>query len=309
MSKDVLRKRPSLTLSILSGIIVLLVLTIIGLIFKSHNTDLGGAVQITAQKEELLSRMRINLLKSADIEKSAVMAETDELSRLLADESFKAADAVETDLAVLRRIVQDERIKREESLLREFNGCWADLRAVDKVILEFAVENTNIKASKLSFGQGSRALERFERNLEEMMRKGGVQPDQDARVFGLVSEALTAGFKIRYLQGPHIAAASDADMAGMEKEIVRLNEVVKHNLAALGELAPEASRALLREAASAYADFENVTAEVLKLSRQNTNVKSLELSLGRKRKVIAQCDEILTSLQNVVRDRSSEATR
>jgi len=52
-----------------------------------------------------------------------------------------------------------------------------------------------------------------------------------------------------------------------------------------------------------------VTAEVIRLSRENTNVKSFELSLGRKRKIAAQCDEILISLQEAVRSREFKATR
>jgi hypothetical protein len=52
-----------------------------------------------------------------------------------------------------------------------------------------------------------------------------------------------------------------------------------------------------------------VTAEVIKLSRQNSNIKSLELSLGKKRKLTAQCDEILAALQETVQRRTFKATR
>jgi hypothetical protein len=41
----------------------------------------------------------------------------------------------------------------------------------------------------------------------------------------------------------------------------------------------------------------------------NTNIRSFELSLGRKRKIAAQCDEVLTGLQEAVLDRSFKATR
>jgi hypothetical protein len=48
---------------------------------------------------------------------------------------------------------------------------------------------------------------------------------------------------------------------------------------------------------------------VLELSRQNTNIKSFELSLNRKRKITAQCDDIVTSLQDAVQSRIFKATR
>ena len=63
-------------------------------------------------------------------------------------------------------------------------------------------------------------------------------------------------------------------------------------------------------ALSAFSKFIEVHKEVVRLSRMNTNIKSLQLSLGRKRKVAAQCEEILSSLQDAVQSgRSSTATR
>jgi hypothetical protein len=51
------------------------------------------------------------------------------------------------------------------------------------------------------------------------------------------------------------------------------------------------------------------TAQVIDLSRQNTDIKSIELSLGRKRKISAQCGEILDSLEEAVKAREFKATR
>ena len=70
-----------------------------------------------------------------------------------------------------------------------------------------------------------------------------------------------------------------------------------------------ASRDALLQAKSAFAEFMDVTAKVIILSRQNSNVKSLELSLGGKRKVAAQCDEILGAFQAALQARTFRATR
>ena len=61
-------------------------------------------------------------------------------------------------------------------------------------------------------------------------------------------------------------------------------------------------------ARAAYADFQRAHAEVLALSRRNSNVRSLAISLGQKRKVMAQCQEHLNALREAVRMRF-EATR
>lgn len=301
-------RKIGLRLFFLSLAVTLAVLVVIGLKFKAGNHNLENLVARTVKKQEILSRMRINLFKSVHIEKGAVMADTDEMSRTLASESAQMADAVDKDRLELSRIIGEDNINEEKILLRDFDNCWESLRKIDQVLLDFAVENTNIKASILSFSKGSKAIESFERDLESLMSDNSPS-GQDSRVVRLASEAITAGCKVHYLQAPHIAAAFDVEMDRIEAQIAKLNELVRSSLEKLEPLVPDTQKPLLRKAASAYAEFEAVTAEVIRLSRQNTNIKSFELSLGRKRNVTSQCDEILAGLQAVVGSRKFEATR
>lgn len=58
-----------------------------------------------------------------------------------------------------------------------------------------------------------------------------------------------------------------------------------------------------RAAAPAVAAFDRylaLQATVLALSRENTNVRSLELSLGRKRAALGACQEALVALQEAI---------
>jgi hypothetical protein len=98
-------------------------------------------------------------------------------------------------------------------------------------------------------------------------------------------------------------------MDAIEKSIRENDAIVRQSLHALQPLTSSDRKPALLQAEAAYGDFEELTAKVLKLSRQNTNIKSLELSLNRKRNITAQCDEILTSLQDAVQSRSFKATR
>jgi len=308
MSNESSSHGAGLKLSLLSGVFLLLLLAFIGFKFKTADDGLESQVHRLIKKEDLLSGMRINLLKSVDIEKGAVMAVTDELSRTLAEQSRQMADAVERDRVELGRIIEQDRLTRETALYEEFNTCWSEMRSLDKMILEYAVENTNLKASSLSFNEGGKTLERFERSLADLGRNLPLTV-QGGQAQTLAWEALREGFKVYFLLPPHIAASDPAEMDRIEKEIRLHEESVKESLKELEIIVPEANRPALREAAAAYADFQAVTAEVIRLSRLNTNVKSFELSLGRKRKVAAQCEEILTGLQDAVRSRKFEATK
>lgn len=297
-----------LRLPLLTGVVVILVLTLITLHFRDTHPDLEGRLQTLLKKEELLSRMQVSLLRSVDLEKAAVMATTDELSRSLADESLRAADAVEADRAALSRLVASDALDRERGLLQEFDTCWTGLRTLQTTILDFAVENSNIKASTLSFTQGRQALDRLKQALTAIAQRSA-SSGEHAQMLRLTCEAVTAAFEIHTLQAPHIAAASDEDMDRIDREIARHEETIGSALKELERFTPEEAQPLLGEAAAAYGEFRDVTATVLRLSRQNTNIKSFELALGRKRILSAQCDEILGSFRADLRGRKLEATR
>jgi hypothetical protein len=290
-------------------VLVLFFITVaVGIKYNRVNLDIKDVMGIMNKKIDALARMRINLLKSVEAEKMAVMADTDESSRANAVESQKAADALEKDRLELGVLIQRDSTDREMKLFQEFDGCWKDFRKIDQELLDFAVKNTNIKASNLSFVKGSEAVKDFEQALNPLMPN---QPStkEDPQVDRLVSEALVAGIKIHYLHAPHIAAINDEQMDKIEKEINQNEAIITKALTRLTPLVPEKKQDSLQKAKTAYEELTRVTAQVISLSRQNTNIKSFELSLGRKRKITSQCDEILKSLEEAVRSRSFKATR
>ncbi|HOV86677.1 MAG TPA: hypothetical protein PLM79_09965 [Syntrophobacteraceae bacterium] len=300
--------RMNVQLALLSGLILLVVLVVAGLWYKDKEHDLESVFHSTLQKQEIVSRMRISLLKSAELEKAAVMADTDPLSRSLADQSLQAAEETDRQRRELNRLIEHDSLAEEVALLKEFDHCWSQSRKIDAVLLDFAVENTNLKAARLSFTTAGKTLELFQQRLTDFLGSMASN-ERECRGGKAVFAALAAGFKIQYLHAPHIAAANDEQMDAIEKEIEASREGVKSSLKELEGLASEENRELLRPAASAFAEFEAVCAEVVRLSRQNSNIRSLELSLGRKRKITSECDEILEGLQAVIRKRTPDATR
>ena len=85
----------------------------------------------TAKVIEIVSRMRINLLKSTDLKKDAVMAVTDEESQAFAKQSRESADAVERDYHELKGLIDAAKIDKEMKLLKEFSDNWNNLRLID----------------------------------------------------------------------------------------------------------------------------------------------------------------------------------
>lgn len=69
------------------------------------------------------------------------------------------------------------------------------------------------------------------------------------------------------------------------------------------------SRPQLTAATAALDRFMAVNAEIVMLSRRNSNVRSLALSLGQKRTLTARCEETLLALQEALATRGFVGTR
>ena len=49
-----------------------------------------------------------------------------------------------------------------------------------------------------------------------------------------------------------------------------------------------------------YKDFQKITVDIMTLSRNNSNIRSFALSLGQKRKMTAECQDMLNALRETV---------
>jgi hypothetical protein len=264
--------------------------------------------QTTLEKKRLLAQMRIDLLKSVEMEKNAVMALTDQESLDFANQSRTASATVEQNLHLLRALVDTAPSQGEHKLLAEFTTCWTEFGKLDQVILELAVENTNLKAAALSREKGSEAMREFERALEHLLSLfAGTQ--NESRAAGLAARALIAGLKLYNLHSAHIAEATDAEMDQIETQMQGEENTVADALAALNDLAGADRPDAVAQAKTAFAEFIAVTAAMIELSRQNSNVKSLELSFGKKRTIAAQCGTVLSALQETVHNKTYKATK
>ena len=85
--------------------------------------------------------------------------------------------------------------------------------------------------------------------------------------------------------------------------------VARGALEALATVVPPGSRPQVAAAVAALNRFMAVNAEIVVLSRRNSNVRSLALSLGQKRMLTAQCEETLRALQEALTKRAFGGTR
>jgi hypothetical protein len=269
-------------------------------------TPLETSIQRLVDANKLAADLLVEFSKAGDAANRAVMADTDETSVVFAGEAEQATQAVEKDSAALRSLLTSLQYSNELRLLDEFDKRFAEYRALDRSVLDLAVENTNLKAQRLSFGQASEAADTFRMSLDAMMPA----KQSDAwRVKAFAATAVGAVREIQALQAPHIAASDDAVMTRIEGRMTAAAGVARDQLTMLAGATAPASRTQLAAASASLDQFLDLNAQLTALSRRNTNVRSLALSLGQKRMRTAACEDSLRALQDALSKRGFSATR
>ena len=261
-------------------------------------TACGSSVAVLTQLVEarrLASELHVEFTKAAEASNRAVMADTDEASAAAADEARRSRAVVEKDVDLLRAALESLGYREDTQALEAFTARFEEYRKLDDEILPLAVENTNLKAQRLAFGPAQEAASAFSAAVEEAARSAS----GSCCVQAAAARARAALLEIQVLQAPHIAESDDAAMTKIEN---RMKDRAQAARAALIELkAPKAVDALDR--------FVALNDEIVTLSRRNSNVRSLALSLGRKRMVAAECEDDLQALKQALDKHAFTATR
>jgi len=265
-------------------------------------TEQGPAEQLAgrARRLALVGQMRAALDSSAEAEKSAVMATSDQDSRRFAAQSQSAAATLERQHQELRGLLASGP-KSETDRLEQFTLALAALQRVDKEVLDLAVLNTNLKAARLDFGPAAAALKGMDAALARVAAAHGDDASSQARrIILLASDARIRAWRIQALLPPHIAEQSPRKMDELEAAMAAEDRGVREDLESLAALREAGGKPDLEAAASFYSRFSGVKARVLELSRANTNVRSLAISLNQKRKALSACQEALSALEEAI---------
>ena len=120
----------------------------------------------------------------------------------------------------------------------------------------------------------------------------------DVATVRALGAAATAVARIQSLLFVHIPEASDAEMTTLERRIRTLGETVDAQLGTgTATLPASASKA---DATQAWADYQRMEVEVIRLSRLNTNVISFDVSTHDKHTATQACLEALAALRDSI---------
>jgi hypothetical protein len=190
-------------------------------------------------------------------------------------------------------------------MLSEFSRAFAECLRIDSSLLDLAVKNTNLKAYNLAFGPAAEALGEMDGALARMIAAYAASDSPEGkRAMLLAAGAQSGALRIQSLLPPHIAQASETRMDELESKMAEEDQTIRLNLAELATINGPSGRGDLAAASAAYDRFGGIRKEILLLSRENTNVRSLDLSLNQKRAAVLQSQEALAALERAVKAES-----
>jgi hypothetical protein len=284
------------------GTVFLLIVMLVLLRFHKEAT-LAAQIAFRTTRVELIHRIRLGLATASEAEKSAVMAITDEESQLFAGQAQAASAAVDDSRKELERLVEQSGGANQRELLSEFSRAFVECQRIDRDLLGLAVRNTNVKAASLTFGSAAEAIRVMDGALSRMIDEyAAADSPQAKRAMRLAGGAQTGALRIQALLPPHIWEESDRTMDQFEALMAKQDLEVREDLAGLRAILGPGERSDLEIADAAYARFHESKKEILALSRQNTNVRSLTISLNQKRTAVVICQEALVALEKAVRE-------
>jgi len=260
-----------------------------------------------SETQRLARNVYLHFTQGADATNLAVMADTDAASTAFARDASQKMDLVQNDTKALRPILADLMFSNELHLLDQFDQHFATYRALDRTILNLSVENTNLKAQRLSIGPAQELVERFRGALEQVA--SGAPASDSWHIRALAATALAAVREIEVLEASHIVEAEDGAMTRLEKRMSSAENTARNALTALATLVPPAASPQVLAAQSALNKFLELHVQIIALSHRNSNVRSLALSLGELRMLHAQCENYLRGLAEAVDKRGFKATR
>lgn len=295
-----LRSRTKDILWMIPSPVLLLALTLVGLRYDRSRTS-DEQLAFKASRVDLVDQMRLSLASASGAEKSAVLAVTDQDSQTFADQARRATAEVDGGRRKLATLLQTRGTQGQRDFLAQFSESFVELQRIDHDVLGLAVKNTNLKAYGLTYGPAAAALAEMEAALSRLVTKSADLPEARRGAL-LACGARTGALHLQTLLPPHIAEEDDKKMDELEAVMAREVRAVRADLAGLRALPKVGGDPDVAVAEAAFARYGDLRLRILALSRENTNVRSLSISLNEKRKALALCQAALANLRQAIQE-------
>ncbi len=265
------------------------------------NQSPSAQLVLKARRLDLLDQIRLTLTSGSEAEKNSMLAAADKDSKIFADQARTATSEVRQESKELAELLHSYGTRSEMDLFTQFSMAFTNLQRIDSDLLALAVRNTNIKAFNLAFGPATDDIKEMCSALNSLVEQK-TSSKNAGNIIMLDYEAQIAALHIQTLLAPHIYEESDKKMDDLEALMTMEDQNVQKHLNGLAMLPDLQNDPYLEKAISNYNLFTKTRKQILLLSRENTNIRSMEISLGQKRKMLVLCQDFLSALHQAIMD-------
>jgi succinate dehydrogenase flavin-adding protein (antitoxin of CptAB toxin-antitoxin module) len=253
------------------------------------------------RRADAAARMLTGLASSEAAERSALLAVTDDDVMRNVDEARTAMDDVERAHVELADLVTAESPESQRVALAKVSESFAELKRIDAGLLELLAKNTNGKATVLATGPAADAIREMDAALDRVVAAGAGSLE-GARSALVARGAQVAALRTVAVLPRHIAEPSDRQKDEFEAVMGVEDEKLKKDLVDLGKFSKRGDDSDAATSWSCYLRFAEIRAKIVALSRENTNVKALAISLNQKQKALLVCRASLAALRQAIDD-------
>lgn len=285
---------------IVAAVLGLFALFFMVLYFKGAREP-GHELASRAQRLKLVNFLRSTVADASEAQNSAVLAATEQEAKAFVDQAASATLNLQRGVAELTTVLTARGDARETEMMARVDQTVHEFQQIDKQLLDLATRNSNRKAFALAFGPARKLIREIDQALAQLARDhASPAPEADVQISRLADEVQIAVLQIQIVLPPHIAEEDDKKMDDIEAEVAELRHHIHDNLAKLQELATAVDKSALATATSRLKELETVQTEIIKLSRQNTDLKAAKIAVQEKRKAMLACQDALAALERAI---------
>jgi GH24 family phage-related lysozyme (muramidase) len=283
-------------------------LLVVGLLLGCSGQDFQANLHALLEKQRLAAQLQQSLLAASDAANKSLLAPDEAAASQQAAAAKAAFEAGAGQLQSLSALIEKGNNPKEIEAVKPVVADFKELDAAYAALHGLVARNTNVRAARLSRHEAAQAVERLRQALAPIL----AAPDCAAAAQAL--RAIAAAQAILILHPLHIDERSAAGMDALEAAMNQDDRDARTALAGLADLAaPSGDGAAQAQAAKAaqdaYEAFWTVHAAIIGLSRENSNIEAIALTMGRKQLLQAKILADLTTLAAVIDEKQFTATR
>ncbi len=269
-------------------------------VISRADRDPQAQLELKSQRLERINAMRLALSAASEEQNCAVLSASEQTSKSYIESASIEIAAFEQNRSELAKLVPKRNVEVESMLSNRVDETFLEFQSISDKISNLALQSSNRKAYALAFGPALELLHSMDSDLAKVTDSQADSPSPTSfDILKKISNARLSGYRIQVLLMPHIAEPSNGKMDELEKKIADEDQVIQQCLVSLGSTLGES--AVIAKVETQYAEFKKIKSEIIRLSRENSDLRSVALALNEKRKAMLACQDALSNLEKAIR--------